>query len=98
MGDRGDGSGATRRGPDDAGPVGPVGPVDQTRSTGPGVAADDRAAVAALLSAAGLDPPADEIDRLADLHPGLRRSVERFHAVDAGDGSTAAIFRAGEVS
>ncbi|MEM9564892.1 MAG: hypothetical protein AAGA93_19880 [Actinomycetota bacterium] len=54
--------------------------------------------MAALLRVAGLDPPADEIDRLAGLYPGLRRSVERFHAVDAGDESTAAVFRAGEVS
>jgi len=50
----------------------------------------------ALLAAAGLDPPEDEIDRLAALYPGLRRSLDRFHAVDAGDEVAAAVFRAAE--
>lgn len=50
--------------------------------------------VAALLTTAGLDPPAQELDRLAGLYPGLRRSVDRFHAVDVGDEVTAAVFRA----
>lgn len=59
---------------------------------------DDRQAVATLLAAAGLSPPPEEVDRLAGLYPGLRRSLDRFHAVDAGDEVTAAVFRAGETS
>lgn len=57
-----------------------------------------RQQVAALLSAAGLEPPDDEIDRLAALYPGLRRSLDRFHSIDTGDGVTAAVFRAEEPS
>jgi len=53
-----------------------------------------RAEVSALLRAAGVDPPASEVDRLAGLYPGLRRSLDRFHAVDVGDEVTAAVFRA----
>jgi len=53
-----------------------------------------RAEVSALLRAAGVDPPPTEIDRLAGLYPGLRRSLDRFHAVDVGDEVTAAVFRA----
>ncbi|MEL6983772.1 MAG: hypothetical protein AAFO29_15210 [Actinomycetota bacterium] len=56
-----------------------------------------RAQVSALLAAAGLEPPDSEIDRLAGLYPGLRRSLDRFHEVDTGDDVTAAVFRAGEV-
>ena len=59
--------------------------------------ADARSQVAALLAAAGLTPPEDEIDRLAALYPGLRRSIDRFHAIDTGDEVTAAVFRAGEL-
>ena len=60
--------------------------------------ADDsvRERVAALLAAAGLDPPAAEVDRLAGLYPALRRSLDRFHRVDTGDEVTAAVFRAGD--
>lgn len=52
--------------------------------------------VVVLLAAAGLDPPPDEVGRLAGLYPGLRRSLDRFHAVDTGDEVTAAVFRATE--
>jgi hypothetical protein len=55
-----------------------------------------REQVVAMLAAAGLDPPEDEVDRLAALYPGLRRSLDRFHAVDAGDEVMAAVFRAAE--
>lgn len=47
-----------------------------------------------LLTAAGLTPPDAEVERLAKLYPGLRQSVDRFHAVDVGDEVTAAVFRA----
>ena len=55
-----------------------------------------RQQVAALLTAAGLDPPDEEIERLAALYPGLRRSIDRFHALDVGDEVPAAVFRAAE--
>lgn len=54
----------------------------------------DEAIVRALLAAAGLDIPDDEVERLAHLYPGLRRSVDRFYEVPVGDGVTAAVFRA----
>lgn len=57
----------------------------------------DRDITAALLTAAGVTVPDDEIDRLGGLYGGLRRTMERFHAVDVGDEVPAAIFRAGDV-
>lgn len=56
-----------------------------------------RTQVAALLTAAGLEPPPAEVDRLAGLYPGLRRSIDRFHAVATGDDVTAAVFRAADI-
>lgn len=56
-----------------------------------------RAQVSALLAAAGLEPPPTEVDRLAGLYPGLRRSIDRFHQIDAGDDVTAAVFRAADI-
>lgn len=53
-----------------------------------------RVTVVALLGAAGVDPPPEEVDRLAALYPGLRRSLDRYHAIDVGDEVTAAVFRA----
>ena len=50
--------------------------------------------VRALLGGAGLVPPEDEVERLAELYPGIRRSIERFYAVDVGDEVMAAVFRA----
>lgn len=50
--------------------------------------------VKALLGAAGLAPPEDEVERLAGLYPALRKTLDRFHDVDAGDEVTAAVFRA----
>ena len=54
--------------------------------------------VGVLLAAAGLDPPEEEVERLASLYPALRRTIERFHAVDAVDDVMAAVFRADEVT
>lgn len=54
-------------------------------------------AVEVLLSAAGLDVPADERSRLAGLYPALRRSADRFYDVPVGDEVPSAIFRAGDV-
>ncbi len=60
---------------------------------------DDAAAtVATLLAAAGLQVPDNEVDRLAQLYPGLRRSMDRMYEVPTGDEVPAALFRAGEES
>lgn len=65
-------------------------------STGPGDK-EPSEIVEVLLTAAGLgEVPSDEIERLATLYPGLRRSVDRFHDIDVGDDVTAAIFQAAE--
>ncbi len=53
-----------------------------------------RAEVSALLRAAGVDPPPAEVDRLAGVDGDVRRSLDRFRAVDVGDEVTAAVFRA----
>ncbi|MGB5758115.1 MAG: hypothetical protein WBM50_14450 [Acidimicrobiales bacterium] len=50
--------------------------------------------VQALLDGAGLAPPQEEVERLAGLYPGLRKTVDRIHQVDVGDEVTAAVFRA----
>lgn len=55
-------------------------------------------AVATLLAAAGLTVPDNEIQRLADLYPGLRRSVDKMYEIDTGDEVPAAVFRAAEVT
>ncbi|MGH1492839.1 MAG: hypothetical protein ACRBK7_26165 [Acidimicrobiales bacterium] len=52
--------------------------------------------VTALLSAAGVRPPDDEIERLARLYPGVRKTADRFHRVDVGDEVTAAVFKAAQ--
>ena len=53
--------------------------------------------VEVLLREAGLnDVPQEELRRLAQLYPGLRRSIDKFHEIDVGDELTAAVFRAGE--
>ena len=55
---------------------------------------DALATVEALLSAAALDVPHDEVERLARLYPGLRRSVDRYYEIPVGDEVPAAVFRA----
>ena len=58
---------------------------------------DDTRTVEVLLREAGLGSvPDEEIQRLAQLYPGLRRSADRFYEVDTGDEVTAAVFRAEE--
>jgi hypothetical protein len=52
--------------------------------------------VRVLLNAAGLNPPAAEVERLAKLYPGLRRSVDRFYDIEVGDEVPAAVFRAAD--
>ncbi len=51
--------------------------------------------VEVLLAEAGLDQvPAEEIQRLAQLYPGLRRTADKFYEIETGDEVTAAVFRA----
>jgi hypothetical protein len=58
---------------------------------------DDTRTVEVLLREAGLDQvPDDEVRRLAQIYPGLRRSADRFYDIDVGDEVTAAVFRAEE--
>jgi hypothetical protein len=76
---------------------------DDGDSTGDGAAErmgeeEARGLVVALLTSAGLDPPADEVERLAALYPGLRRTIDRYHSIDVGDEVTAAVFRAAEAT
>ena len=55
------------------------------------------ATIDVLLNEAGLtEVPEEERRRLAQLYPGLRRSVDRFYEIDTGDEVTAAVFRADE--
>lgn len=55
---------------------------------------EDDTTVRALLGAAGLDVPDDEVERLTKLYPGLRRSVDRYYRVPVGDEVMAAVYRA----
>ncbi len=58
---------------------------------------DDLRTVEVLLNEAGLKGvPPEEVQRLAQLYPGLRRSVDKFYEIDTGDEVTAAVFRAGD--
>lgn len=57
---------------------------------------DSVATVATLLAAAGLQVPDNEVGRLAQLYPALRRSMDRMYEVATGDEVPAALFRAGE--
>ena len=57
---------------------------------------DDQATVRTMLAAAGLVIPDDEVERLARLFPGLRRSVDRYYDLAIGDEVMAAVFRAAE--
>lgn len=69
--------------------------IDRPAQTSLSAVSDDpQVTVRALLAAAGVQPPEEEIERLAGLYPGLRAAVDRFHRVDAGDEVPAAVFRA----
>ncbi|MEL7157417.1 MAG: hypothetical protein AAFN30_12555 [Actinomycetota bacterium] len=54
---------------------------------------DQQQVVDVLLRQAGLTVPDNEVQRLASLYPGLRRSADRFHALDVGDEVPAGIPR-----
>jgi hypothetical protein len=50
-----------------------------------------------MLAAAGLRPPPEEVERLAELYGPIRKQLAMVHAVDLGDADPATVFRAGEV-
>lgn len=58
----------------------------------------DADTVAALLAAAGLTVPDNEIERLAGLYPALRHSMDKLYRVDTGDEVQAAVFRSGDLT
>lgn len=53
--------------------------------------------VQAMLSAAGLQAPPEEVERLAELYGPMRRQLAMIHAADVGDADPAEVFRAAEV-
>lgn len=53
--------------------------------------------VQALLNAAGLQPPQQEVERLAELYGPLRRQLTMIHSADVDDADPAEVFHAGEV-
>jgi len=58
---------------------------------------ENRAIVQALLTAAGLRPPAEEVERLAELYGPIRRQLAMIHAADVGGVDPSNVFRAGEI-
>lgn len=63
----------------------------------PEATSENLAIVRALLDAAGLKPPPEEVDRLAELYGPIRRQLAMVHAADVGDVDPSNVFRAGEV-
>jgi len=59
---------------------------------------ENRTIVNALLAAAGLRPPAEEVERLAELYEPMRRQLASLYAADVGDVDPASVFRAGEIA
>ena len=58
---------------------------------------DNLAIVRAALDAAGLRPPAEEVERLAELYGPIRKQLAMVHAADLGDADPAPVFRAAEI-
>ena len=58
---------------------------------------DNLTLVQAMLSAAGLQPPPEEVKRLAELYGPMRRQLAMIHAAEVGDADPAEVFRAAEV-
>ncbi|MFN0030335.1 MAG: hypothetical protein ACKV2O_24540 [Acidimicrobiales bacterium] len=58
---------------------------------------ENRAIVVALLTAAGLSAPPEEIDRLTQLYRSLRRQLAMVHAANVGDADPSNVFRAADV-
>jgi hypothetical protein len=57
---------------------------------------DNLAIVTAALAAAGLRPPPEEVERLAELYGPIRKQLAMVYAADVGDADPATVFRAGE--
>ncbi|MEZ5265286.1 MAG: hypothetical protein AB7O92_33940 [Acidimicrobiia bacterium] len=58
---------------------------------------DNAPIVRALLDAAGLQPPPEEVDRLVELYGPIRRQLAMIHAADVGGVDPSNVFRAGEL-
>lgn len=53
--------------------------------------------VQAMLDAAGLQAPPEEVERLAELYGPVRRQLAMIHAADVGDADPAEVFLAADV-
>lgn len=60
-------------------------------------APEDLVIVNALLDAAGLKPPPEEVDRLGELYGPIRRQLALIYAADISSADPASVFRAGEL-
>jgi hypothetical protein len=63
----------------------------------PAATDENRIIVRALLDAAGLRPPPEEVERLVELYGPIRRQLAMIHAADVGDADPSNVFRAGEL-
>jgi len=63
----------------------------------PPVTAENLTIVQSLLQAAGLQPPPEEVERLAELYGPIRRQLAMIYAADLGDVDPSNVFRAGEI-
>ena len=62
----------------------------------PEATAENKLIVESLLAAAGLQPPPEEVARLAQLYGPIRRQLAMIHAAPVGDVDRATVFRAGQ--
>ncbi len=65
--------------------------------TVPPVTAENLTIVQAMLTASGLQPSVEEVERLAELYGPIRRQLAMIHAADVGDVDPSNVFRAGEL-
>lgn len=63
----------------------------------PSDAGPDLQTITVLLDAAGLRPPPEEVERLAELYGPIRRQLAQIYAAEIGGSDPASVFRAGEV-
>lgn len=63
----------------------------------PSATEENRAIVQAMLTAAGLQPPPEEVERLAELYGPIRKQLAMVHAADVGGVDPSNVFRAGEI-
>ncbi len=63
----------------------------------PSVTAENLTIVQALLDASGLQPPPEEVERLAELYGPIRRQLAMIHAADVGNVDPSNVFRSGDI-